>query len=183
MVSRGQPVNLISNGDAETGTGGAGEPTPTLPGWQTLEGAPAIIKYTAGGGYPTLADPGPADRGAQFLGGGTSPRTRLTQTVALPAGTVFRLSGWLGGYAAQEDGARLSVEFLNAGGYPLGVAVLGPVTAKERGFRTGLIEQSTTGPVPAASTHARVTLLLTRAGGGTSNDGYADNLSLTVGAS
>lgn len=175
-------MNLIDNGDVERGTGGAGEPTPAVPGWQTVEGAPAIIRYAAGGGYPTALDPGPAGRGAQFLGGGTSPRTRLTQTVRLPAGAVFRFSGWLGGFATQQDGVRLSVEFLDRTGYPIGLAVLGPVTAQERGLRTGLFEQTTTGPVPAGSTHARITLLFTRSGSGSSNDGYADNLSLTVGA-
>ncbi|MBP2471334.1 hypothetical protein JOF53_000206 [Crossiella equi] len=175
------PVNLITNGDAESGSGGGGEPTPTVPGWHTVEGAPALIRYSTGGGYPTATSPGPADRGAQFFGGGTSPRTRLVQTVRLPQGSRFTLRGWLGGYALQQDGARLSVEFLNASGYPLGVAVLGPVTAQERSSGTGLVERSATGPVPPGSTHARVTLLLTRSGGGSSNDGYADNLSLTVG--
>lgn len=44
----------------------------------------------------------------------------------------FAVSAWLGGYAAQQDGARLSVEFLDGEGTPRGLVVLGPVTAEER---------------------------------------------------
>lgn len=180
-----QTANLIVNPGADAGPGGTGQPTPTVPGWSTVEGAPAVIAYGASG-YPTASSPGPADRGANLLGGGDSPRTRLSQQLTLPltaqvdAGAVaFDFGGWLGGYAGQDDGVRLSVEFLDAAGRPLGVVVLGPVTATERGGTTGLLRRGLRGTVPPGSRTARVLLLFTR-DGGTSNDGYADSLWLTL---
>ncbi len=167
--------NLITNPGAESG----------LNGWTTLEGQAAVITYGASG-YPTSTGPGPTDRGTSFFGGGSVARTRLQQNIALPllsdvdAGRArFSFSGWLGGYAAQDDGVRLSVEFLDSAQLPLGVVVLGPVTASERGNNTGLYQRTANGTVPPGSRSARVLLLFTRTGG-TSNDGYADSISLSV---
>ncbi|GAA2403524.1 hypothetical protein Cme02nite_74700 [Catellatospora methionotrophica] len=180
-----QTANLIVNPGGDAAVGGTGQPTPVVPGWTTIEGAAAVVTYGSSG-YPASSSPGPADRGANFLGGGDAPRTRLTQQITLPmtaqidAGTaLFDTGGWLGGYAAQDDGARLSVEFLDAAARPLGVVVLGPVTAAERGNATGLLRRAQTGTVPPGSRTARVLLLFTR-DGGTSNDGYADSLWLTL---
>ncbi|HCT77043.1 MAG TPA: hypothetical protein DGT23_10730, partial [Micromonosporaceae bacterium] len=148
-------------------------------------GGPAVIAYGTSG-YPSSTSPGPADRGTSFFGGGTSARTRLQQTITLPlvpeidAGQArFTFGGWLGGYAGQDDGVRLSLEFLDSSGLPRGVAVLGPVTAGERSSTTGLWQRIATGIVPPGSRTARVLLLFTR-DGGTSNDGYADSLTLTL---
>lgn len=177
--------NLLANPNAEAIPGGAGEPTPKIPGWTTVEGAPAVVRYGTSG-YPSSKTPGPADRGSNFLSGGNSARTRLVQEVTLPevasidAGrATFTFTGWLGGYSTQEDGIRLSCEFLPASGPPLGLTVLGPVTAKERRGKTGLWRRQSTGTVPPGSRQARVLLSFTR-DGGTSNDGYADSLSLTL---
>ncbi|HUQ55361.1 hypothetical protein [Lentzea sp.] len=164
-------TELIANGDAEQG----------LTGWLTVAGAPVVLRYDTGQGYPGPADPGPAQRGAAFFGGGDTPLSTLRQTVTLPRrASRFEVSAWLGGYAAQQDGARLSVEFLDSGGTPRGLVVLGPVTAEERAGRTGLVERTARGTVPPGSRTAVVTLQMTRSGGGTSNDGYADNISFTV---
>ncbi|MER6999631.1 phosphoesterase [Streptomyces sp. NPDC000410] len=185
-------MNLVINGDAETGPGGSAEPVGSVTGWNVREGAPALIAYSNGGGYPTPADPGPPARGSRFFSGGNSPRTALVQDIALPeqgttgrravdAGRVrYTLAGWLGGYAAQEDGARLSVEFRDAKGTPVALSVLGPVTAAERQSRTGLVERTASATVPPGARSARLLLVFTRSGGGTSNDGYADAISLTL---
>jgi hypothetical protein len=185
-------VNLVVNGDAESGPGGTAEPVATVTGWRVVEGAPALVAYTLGGGYPTATDPGPARRGSRFFSGGTSPRTALLQDVALPAtGTTGHdaidagrvrctVGAWLGGYASQEDGARLSVEFRDGRGTPVALSVLGPVTAAERKGRTGLLERTAGLLVPPGARTARVLLVLTRTGGGTSNDGYADGITLTL---
>ncbi|TWP50240.1 phosphoesterase [Lentzea tibetensis] len=164
-------TELIVNGDAEQG----------LTGWLTVAGTPAAIRYDRGDGYPGAGDPGPANRGTQFFGGGTSPRSTLRQSVTMPRRAAsFTVSAWLGGYAGQQDGAQLTVEFLDCDGIPRGAVVLGPLTASERGSATGLFERTARGTVPPGSRRAVVTLLMTRAGSGTSNDGYADNISLTV---
>ncbi|MFD9034185.1 phosphoesterase [Streptomyces sp. NPDC059567] len=185
-------MNLVVNGDAESGPGGSAEPVTDVTGWQVPEGAPALIAYNLGNGYPGPADPGPATRGSRFFSGGNSPRTALVQDITLPtrgitgrravdAGKVrYTLAGWLGGYATQEDGARLSVEFRDAEGTPVALSVLGPVTAAERLSRTALIERTATATVPPGARTARMLLVFTRSGGGTSNDGYADAISLTL---
>ncbi|WP_053733099.1 hypothetical protein [Nocardia sp. NRRL S-836] len=166
-------TELIVNGGAEQG----------LTGWHTVAGTPVVLRYDTGQGYPGPGDPGPAQRGAAFFGGGDTPLSTLRQRVTLPGRpSRFAVSAWLGGYASQQDGARLSVEFLDGAGTPRGLVVLGPVTAEERGNRTGLFERTTSGTVPPGSRTAVVTLQMTRSGGGTSNDGYADNLSFTIGA-
>ncbi|MCH0538256.1 phosphoesterase [Streptomyces sp. MUM 203J] len=184
-------MNLVVNGDAETGPGGTPEPVAAVTGWRVLQGAPALIAYSHGGGYPGPKDPGPTPRGSRFFGGGNSARTVLVQDVALPEGGAtghaavdarrvrYAVTAWLGGYAAQEDGARLSVEFRDGRGTPLALSVLGPVTAGERRGRTGLVERSAAAAVPPGSRTARVLLVLTRSGG-TSNDGYADQISLSL---
>src|SRR5690349_14112652 len=164
-------TELIVNGAAEQG----------LTGWLVVAGAPVVLRYDTGQGYPGPADPGPPQRGSSFFGGGDTPLSTLRQSVTLPRrSSQFAVSAWLGGYASQQDGARLSVEFLDAGGTPRGLVVLGPVTAEERSGRTGLLERSARGTVPPGSRTAVVTLQMTRSGGGTSNDGYADNISFTV---
>jgi hypothetical protein len=186
-------VNLVVNGDAESGPGGTAEPVGSVTGWTIRQGAPALVGYEVGGGYPTHGDPGPVQRGSRFFSGGNSPRTALIQDVTLPetgrtgrravdAGDVrFTVGAWLGGYAAQEDGARLSVEFRDGKGAPLALAVLGPVTAAERKSATGLLERKATAAVPPGARTARLLLVFTRSGG-TSNDGYADAISLTLSA-
>lgn len=188
-------MNLLVNGDAERGPGGSAEPVSAVHGWVVREGAPALVGYDVGNGYPTLADPGPAHRGSRFFSGGNSPRTALVQDVPLPVGgpvgraavdagrVRYAVSGWLGGYATQEDGARLSVEFRDGRGTPVALSVLGPVTAAERGGRTALVERSAQAAVPPGARSARVLLVFTRSGSGVSNDGYADAIALTLTAS
>lgn len=187
-------MNLVVNGDAESGSGGTADPVSKVRGWNVTQGAPALIAYSLGGGYPTTSDPGPARRGSRFFSGGNSPRTTLTQDIDLPrsgptgrraidAGKVrYTLAGWLGGFAGQEDGARLSVEFRDAKGTPVALSVLGPVGAADRQSRTGLLERTTEAAVPPTARSARLLLVFTRSGSGTSNDGYADALSLTLSA-
>ncbi|WP_432111335.1 phosphoesterase [Streptomyces sp. YPW6] len=186
-------MNLVVNGDAESGPGGSAEPVGSVNGWRIAQGAPALIDYSLGGGYPGPSDPGPAQRGSRFFSGGNSPRTSLVQDIDLPragatgraavdAGRVrYAVRGWLGGYAGQEDGVRLSVEFRDAKGTPVALSVLGPVTAGERKGRTALLEREAASTVPPGARSARVLLVFTRSGG-TSNDGYADAISLTLDA-
>jgi hypothetical protein len=195
----GTTVNLIVNGNAESAAGSSSGSViaSSIPGW-TTSGNANILTYGASGGYPTLTDPGPADRGANFFSGGPNdtPST-FTQHIDLGAyvgfiarGNVrFKLSAYLGGYADQDDNAVLKVAFFGAnrgnvpdggiGSNPLSVVTLGPVLAADRNENTGLLARATTGPVPAQATSADVQLTMTRAAG-TANDGYADSLILRL---
>ena len=177
--------NLIVNGDAESGTGSPDGTPVSTPGWTSMGNATAIV-YGANQ-YPSATDPGPPDRGKNFLVGGPSDAmSSLSQTddvsryaAAIDADHVtYTLSGWLGGFAGQEDNAVLTVTFQGSGGASLGTATIGPVTAEDRTSQTGLLSRMTTGKVPTGTRGVGVLLSLTRLEG-TANDGYADDLSLT----
>ncbi|GAA3208189.1 hypothetical protein ACFO1B_18750 [Dactylosporangium siamense] len=173
--------NLLASPGGDDVPGGVGDATKGIAGWTVLEGAPAVIRYGSDG-FPGTASPGPADRGQNFFGGGTVALSRLGQTVQLPdhAGDArFNLAGLLGGYAEQGDSTTCTVTFVDASGKALSSVTLGPVTAADRGQRTGLFKRATTGTVPAGARTAEVELSFVRAAG-TDNDGYADSLYLDV---
>jgi hypothetical protein len=185
-VALGQ--NLLFNGDAEYERGYSGYgnvPDAWLPGWYD-PGYFTVVLYDSPDGYPTSSDPGPADRGENFFAGGwTSGNTFAEWTVDvrslasdIDAGATGTLTGWLGGYASQEDTASVTVAYLHDTGTKLGTQTIGPVSAEERGYATGLVEKSAAETIPAGTRTIVVTVNATRAAG--YNDGYADNLSLVI---
>lgn len=186
-------TNLIVNAGAEAGLGGDGSSdfAGNLPGWD-VTGEMMGIAYALGcpAGYPCTAptDPGPAASGLNHFAGGNVAQSTASQTLNLSFasaslagnGVSFALSGWLGGYSSQSDDMSLALTWFNPLGTVLGTTTLGPVTAADRGNATGLLFREVTGLVPTGALTARLTLTATRIGGGSSNDGYADNLSLVL---
>ncbi len=187
----GSSPNLIVNPGGETGTADpdGSAPVTSIPGWTIAGGEFDVIQYQAdSGNYPATSDPGPADRGKNFFSGGPNDDVSTgTQTIdvskdalKIAAGSVgFVLSGWLGGYADQDDNAVLSLQFEDATGAVLGKAQVGPVMAADRSNATGFVFRTTNGKVPKGTVKIVVTLTMTRVSG-SANDGYADNLSLTL---
>jgi hypothetical protein len=176
--------NLIVNGNAEAAPGSTNASPVKTPGWTSTGGASAIQYGTSE--YPSSTDPGPPDRGKNFFfGGEDDPMGTLTQTTdvsqyatSIDAGQVtYVLSGWLGGYSSQGDNATLTVTFEGASNRALGKGSIGPVTTAERMGETELLEKSAKGPVPTGTRSVRIVLTMVRLDG-TSNDGYADDLSL-----
>lgn len=187
---QGGSGNLIANGDAESGLGttDGGTPVTAIPDWAAA-GNFDVINYGASGGYPVATDPGPDTRGKNFFGGGpddeVSTGTQLIDVSQMAAvldggNTSYTLSAYLGGYQDQDDNAVLSIQFQDASGKALGQAQIGPVMAADRNNATGLLPRTTQGTVPGGARKILVTLTLTRVSG-SANDGYADNLSLTLG--
>jgi hypothetical protein len=182
--------NLIRNGGAEAGKGSSsGFDVVPVPKWNE-KGNFTVIKYTAGGGFPTPEDPGPPDRGNKFFAGGPRGLSSSASQVAdvsanareiddVDTGVTFTLSGYLGGFGGQEDNAKLTARFRGADGSVLAESTIGPVTATDRNNQTALLLRTSEGTVPAGTRTIRILLEMTRAGG-TSNDGYADNLSLVL---
>jgi len=189
--------NLITNPGAEMGAS-LGGGSFVAAGWTVVSGPAGAngftgFSWTFGAGYPVYGDPGPmppATRGNRFFYGGENSTSSSAQQLitgstpevqaAIDAGLVtYDLSGWLGGFASQSDNARLSLAFLDAMNGSLGSIQLGPVTVGQRGNQTGLLFRQGVGIVPAGTRSLVVTLLMTR-NEGTSNDGYADNLSLVL---
>lgn len=192
--------NLIHNGDADdpnqpaTDTGAVVD---LIQGWERPQGSSLTAIYynsqNPDGSFPTSNDPGPPQRGYHFFGGGpNNASSSAYQTIdlgqklgsdwleAINAGNVqFKLSGYLGGYQAQNDGAVLVATFLDADGKELSQASIGTVSAAEREDKTGLFLRQTDGLVPNGTRKVRLYLEFTRTDGAY-NDGYADNLELSL---
>ena len=187
----GSSPNLIVNPGAENGTADpdGSAPVTSIPGWTIAGGEFDVIQYQANNGnYPATSDPGPADRGKNFFAGGPNDDVSTgTQTIDVSKDTLkiatgsvgFVLSGWLGGFADQDDNAMLSIQFEDAAGTVQGKAQVGPVLAADRSNATGFVFRTTNGKVPKGTSKIVVTLTMTRTAG-SANDGYADNLSLTL---
>ena len=180
-------TNLLVNGDAEAGPGSLdGAAVAPVPGWTTA-GACTATQYGTGSGILTNA-PGPTTRGANFFSGGltTSPSVAVQEVEVtgraadIDAGTVeCTLTGWLGGWLDQDDNARLTAYFLNRGGQTNGSLTIGPILAADRTNITSLLYRRAETNVPPTTRTIRCVLVMTWASG-SYNDGYADNLSLTI---
>ncbi len=141
--------------------------------------------------YGTSGLPASGSGANLFAGGYGSERSSGTQVVhvsayaaAIDAGRAqATLSALLGGWALQEDYATVGAAFLDANGAPLSGEDLhiGPVSAAERGGQTTLLPRSATVPVPPSTRRIEVVITAVRASGDY-NEGYADDVSLTLAA-
>jgi hypothetical protein len=197
--------NLIVNGDAEQGLGdpvgdAVGADIPSIPGWSTT-GNFSVLKYGAKGftftnrfgnvvsvSLPGVNVPGPSNRGENlFFGGADRASSSAFQSInvtslasVIDAGkAAFDLSGWLGGYATDEDIVLLNITFLDQANQSLGTASISAPTPAQRNNITGLFLQSTDGFVPVGTRQINVVLKANYSGGRV-NDAYADNLSLLI---
>lgn len=166
--------NLIVNGDAEAGTAG----------WTGFEGYSLFQSVDYGNNWVKPSEPGPGDRGARmFAGQGGQSAGHQTFTLGdLGSAPVrYELTGWLGGWLAQEDNALLYVSFLDITGQEIGHAEIGPMMPADRGNVTGLFLQRREGLLPVGTAQLMFSLSMERLSGG-DNDGYADNLSFVLSA-
>lgn len=173
-------TNLVANGDAEAGSATA----------FTTTGDFTVLPYTYGGGYPVAGDPGVSEGGEYFFAGsmyvGLSTASQTIDLSSLASaidsgGTGYTLSALLGGFASQDDNSVLSIAFRGLGGVDLGDVAIGPVTPADRNDQTGFLNRSDSGFVPVGTRSVDLLLTATRYEG-TSNDGYADNLSFVLSA-
>ena len=189
-----QSPNLVVNGDAETGTQSpTGDIVPT-PGWTLTAGQFTEVAYGGSSGFPDADTATKIGGGKGFFAGGPAPDGGLstaTQVIslapyatAIDAGTdPVAFSALIGGYASQGDNGTVVATFLDANNAPLGAPLgLGPVDAAARNQLTNLLPISAAGTVPAGARSVSITITLTRTDG-SYDDGYVDNVSLTVGAS
>lgn len=181
--------NLVVNGGAEAaaGAGDANTQVP-IPGW-TVAGTFTAVRFGADS-FMTPEDGMRLGAGANYFAGGpggdvTSASQTIDVSRAAPeidAGLDGTLSALLGGFASQADAATVTATPLDAAGAPLGAPVtLGPVTTADRQSETTLLRRVAAFRLPAGTRAIRVTLTATRAEG-FYNDGYVDNVRLTLGA-
>jgi hypothetical protein len=180
-------TNLIENGDAEGNLGASNATDIVKPsGWETT-GQFTAVQYGAAGEFPDISTNGPASRELNLFEGGNAPISTATQTIALTpyatdidAGKLkYVLSGWLGGWQSREDNATVTVTFIATHGTKLTSDAIGPVTAQQRLFNSGYIEQEATNTVPKNARAAVIKIVLTRVGDGY-NHGSLDNVSLVL---
>lgn len=187
-VGAAAPVtNLLQNPGAEAGPGYSlrnGGPPP--PDW-SVTGQLTAEQYGAAGGFPGTAVSAAIAGGKNLFAGGTSATSTGSQTVdisdqaaVIDANTeVATLSGDLGGFDHEEDDMVVVATFLSGSAGALGSLTIGPVTEEDRHGQTTLLPRSTSGPVPAGTRSIRVVMTATLKQGAY-NDGYADNLSLSL---
>src|SRR5687767_4938467 len=189
--------NLVANAGAEADVGstdGSCGGNVDVASFDPETGTFTAVQYGTGG-YPSLAESAEIGGGSNFFSGGCDTGTVDTgeQTADVSAATpeidagqvTATLSGYLGGFSGQEDNAVVEVFFRGAGGADLGNAgadlVIGPVTAADRTSLTDMLLRNANGGVPVGTRSILTRLTLTRLAG-SANDGYADNLSLTLGS-
>lgn len=180
--------NLLVNGNAEQGEAKDGyDVVAEIPGW-VRKGKFTVVRYGAPNGFPDAGLGAKLGGGANFFAGGPeNPNSAISQDVNVAPNKALidtgkakaTLSGYIGGYAGQDDSLIATALFLSAAGKKLGTIRIGPVGAAARKAITGMQKQKAIGPVPARTRVIRVVLAATRSGGAY-NDGYADNLSLTI---
>jgi hypothetical protein len=181
-------TNLISNGDAEAGTGSAsGNDVEPIPGWFTT-GNFTVVQYGAPD-FPTSAISTAIGGGANFFAGGpensfssavTTPMNVSALASSIDAGSdLVTLSAYLGGFAGQDDDMTITATFLDGSSVSLGALTIGPVTEPDRAGATTLLFRSISAEVPEGTRSIEVQMDASRVEGAY-NDGYADNLSLVM---
>jgi hypothetical protein len=176
--------DLIRNHGAEAGGSGGDI---DLVNWAET-GATTAVAY-GDPEFPTVPLGNSIGGGVNFFAGGSgTQRSTATQTVNLPVAThdeidggavSAELTGYLGGYNVQNDNASVTATFLNASGAAVGAVTIGPVTAADRGGTTTLLFRSADAAVPPGTRKVRVRQVFTRFSG-SYNDGYSDNITLTL---
>jgi len=176
-------VNLVFNGDGELERGMTPGFDASVPGWVD-NGTMTTWIYDIPD-YLQKTDPGPADGGSNYFGGGTGDTT-MHQEIDLTGiaeeinwgNLTYSLTAYIGGYSSQNDCMEVLVEFFDSAGNLLLSGGIGPVYAADRNYTTGIHLHGEIGQVPADSAWVRVTLNAYLESG--YNDAYADNVSLIL---
>jgi hypothetical protein len=182
-------VNLLANGDAEAGAASPDSSEIDAPPLWTTLGEFTQIAYGASGGFPDAPTAAAIGGGKAFFAGGNVDISAGTQNVDVSSsaadidagGVVATISALLGGFAGQGDNAQVFVTLRDGAGANKATMTLGPVTDADRKGQTTLLPRQASTPVPAGTRSIEVNVVSTRIDG-SYNDGYADNVSLTLGS-
>lgn len=177
---RAQPGELVINGGGEQ---------PVTVGWQ---GPLGRATHGASGYPPSNIVNSTGLTGQTFPGGaslltGSGASSVATQTIDLtPSAAAIDnrnvdalLSVYIGGYAGQQDQARVTYSFYDAAGNNLAETAFGPVTAADRGGVSGFVPFADSIRLPASVRSAVITISTQRFTA-PANDAYIDNVSLVL---
>ncbi len=183
--------NLVQNPGAEQPAAPASEAEQAAPtGWETAPNF-TVMAYGRAGFPPKSVSDG-IGGGSNLFAGGPSDEISSAQQFVDISGSAAEidsghvrasLSAYLGGAGSQGDAASVTVTF-NSGtlgdgsnvGSPL---TIGPVTPEDRHNETTLLRREASATVPTGARSALVAITATRTVA-PYNDGYADNVSLTL---
>ena len=172
--------NLIANGGAEADVGATNRVSVVSPSCWTVESNLTAESYTVPGSPTTTFGLN------YFAGGPDSAISTATQTITVSslASIIDKnvvqvtLEGWLGGYSVETDTMTVKAIFQRQTLQPRELTI-GPVTAEDRDNMTKLLPLSAITNVPTGTRQIVITMVAVRHNG-TFNDGYADELSLTL---
>ncbi|MGZ4384833.1 MAG: hypothetical protein ACXVY3_09555 [Gaiellaceae bacterium] len=175
--------NLVQNPGAESVVATGSNGVIPITGWTTDSNFTAA----AYGTDVSAAEANGIGGGKYYFAGGpdnalahASQVIDLSSAGEIASGTVqAKLSAYIGGFSSQADSGTVSASFRAAGGASLGTMTIGPVTPADRGSVSKLLPRSTTASVPAGTRSVEIVLTSTR-DSGAYNDGYFDNISLTL---
>ena len=184
--------NIVVNGDAEAGPGAtSSSEIQTPPGWDTIPNFTAVVYGTAGG-FPTTSEAPSGGGGNNFFAGGpdngfsdaTVAGQRIDVSGAAPEidqGNVQAvLSADLGGFDGQDDNANVFAFFSDESSQSInGLLNLEPVDAAQRGGKTGFVARQACTTLTPGARRVDLQILMQRSTP-TYNDGYADNISVTL---
>jgi len=173
--------NLIANGDAEADVGAANRGSVVPPSCWTVESNLTAESYTVPGSPTTTFGLN------YFAGGPDTAISTATQTITVSslASAIDKnvvevlLKGWLGGYSVETDTMTVKATFRSQTLEQRGELTIGPITADARDDTTKLLPLSAMTKVPTATRQIVITMVAVRHDS-TFNDGYADELSLTL---
>jgi Ca2+-binding RTX toxin-like protein len=178
----------VQNPGAEADTGASDSAGTVAPSQWSSAGSFTAVQYGATG-FPSTAVSTSIGGGANFFAGGPGAATSTgEQTIdvtgaaaEINAGQVsVRLSAHLGGFFTDDDEAKITAEMQDEPADTVFATLqIGPVTAADRGNQTTLLPRAATAEVPPGTEEIRVLVTATRSDG-SYNDGYADNVSVTL---
>lgn len=180
-------INIVVNGDAESGPGATNDSTTVpIPFWDQT-GLFTALRYNTPT-FPSNSSPGPPNRGNNmFAGGPNNSVSGATQMITLTQGwpvfdggqARYVLTAWLGGNGGQDDTMIVTATFNDVMGESLATATINGPTAVQRNNVTGLFFRSRMGLIPAGTRSINIALFSTRRFL-PYNDGYADDISLVL---
>jgi Ca2+-binding RTX toxin-like protein len=183
--------NLVVNGDAESGSYATDYATAVAPTGWTISSNFDAIAYSIGGTNDLNSADSIAVGGgnAYFAGGPNTNFSSAEQFIDLSAyaaqidtgGVSITISGDFGGFLDQDDNISLASNFEDAARHGILVGPsLGGFRAAARSDETKLIHDTATVTLPVGTRVIELHIDATRLSAGTFNDGYADNISVTL---
>jgi hypothetical protein len=182
------PGNLLLNPGAEDGPGSTDATTGNPPPSWMVAGPLTAVQYGAAGGFPDTTVRDSVNGGVSFFAGGNGSSSVADQQVDVSAAApeidandaYATLSAYLGGFESQRDNMTVIGSFEDQDGNALQqVLFIGPVTPEERGGKTTLLLRSQSVSIPVGTRTMHVSLIA-NGQDGAYDDGYADNISLTL---